>query len=97
VSRFKTGTGAFDQAVDQTKLFRDRVQSQLEKMRGEGLDVFDRRYQPVPGTNPQKYRVSWGDEYGRRCQQILEECLAAIPGCAFSVAVNTDSYLAAHN
>jgi len=97
VSRFKIGKGAFDQAVDRTRLFRDRVQAQLEEIAGAGVDVFDRRYQPIPDTRPPKFRVGWGDEFGRRCQSVLEECLAAIPGCAFSVAVNTDGYLSAHN
>lgn len=97
VSRFKIGQGAFDHAVDQARVFRDRVQAQLEEMARAGVDVFDRRYQPIANTNPPKFKVSWGEEYGRRCQQVLEACLAGIPGCAFAVAVNTDSYLAAHN
>jgi methyl-accepting chemotaxis protein len=62
-----------------------------------GIDLFDRRYVPIPNTSPQKYKVSWGDEYTRRCQQIMEDCLNAIPGCVFAVGINTDSYLSAHN
>ncbi|SIR42556.1 methyl-accepting chemotaxis protein [Aromatoleum tolulyticum] len=97
VSRFKTGTGEFDHAVDQVRSFRDRVQAQLDEMRDGRVDVFDRRYQPIPDTFPQKFKVSWGDEYGRRCQKLLEECLGSIPGCVYAVAVNTDGYLSAHN
>jgi methyl-accepting chemotaxis protein len=62
-----------------------------------GVSVFDRHYQPIPNTNPQKYKVSWGDEFGRRCQNYLEECLAEIPGCVFAVAVTDGSYLSVHN
>ncbi len=97
VSRFKIGKGAFDQAVDRTRVFRDRIQACLQEMATAGVDPFDRRYQPIPGTQPQKYKVSWGDEFGRRCQALLDECMGSIPGCAFSVAVNTDGYLSAHN
>ena len=97
VSRFKTGIGAFDRAVEHSRIFRDRIQAQLEEMSRSSIDVFDRRYQPIPDTHPPKFNTAWGDEYGRRCQQILEDCVAAIPGCTYSVAVNTDSYLAAHN
>lgn len=97
VSRFKTGVGEFDHAVEQARAFRDRVQAQLEEMKNNRVDVFDRRYQPIPDTFPQKFKVSWGDEYGRRCQRILEGCLAAIPGCSYAVAINTDGYLSAHN
>jgi len=97
VSRFKIGKGAFDRAVDQARNFRDRIQARMEEMAQAGIDSFDRRYEAIPGTRPQKYKVSWGDEFGRRCQSILEECLVAFPGCAFAIAVNTDGYLSAHN
>lgn len=97
VSRFKIGKGEFDHAVEEARAFRDRVQAQLEDMKNARFDVFDRRYQPIANTSPQKFKTSWGDEYTRRCQKILDSCVAAIPGCTFAVAVNTDSYLSAHN
>ncbi|AMO36006.1 methyl-accepting chemotaxis protein [Thauera humireducens] len=97
VSRFKIGRGAFDLAVDQTRIFRDRIQAQLEEMAASRIDVFDRRYQPIPGTNPQKFKVTWGEEFTRRCQALLDGTLGATQGAAFAVAVNTDGYLSAHN
>jgi methyl-accepting chemotaxis protein len=97
ISRFKIGRGAFDQAVDRTRAFRDRLQAALAGMAGEGKDIFDTRYQPVGKSTPPKFRVTWSDDYTRRCQPLLEECLAAIPGCAYAVGVNTDGYLSAHN
>lgn len=97
VSRFRIGHSAFDHAVAQTRIFRDRIEEQLEDIARGGIDVFDRNYQAVPGTNPPKFKLAWGDAFGRRCQRILEDSLGAIPDCVFTVAVNTDSYLSAHN
>ena len=97
VSRFKTGRGAFDLAVEQARCFRDRVQEQLEHMAQSGVDVFDRRYRPIPGTNPPKFHTAWGDEFAQRCQAILDDSLAATRHAVFAVAVNADSYLSAHN
>ena len=97
VSRFKIGTGAFDLAVDQAHHLRDSIQAQLDEMSRVGIDIFDRRYQPMGKSKPQKYSVSWGDEYTRRCQSLLENCLNSIPKCIYAVAVNTDGYLSAHN
>ena len=97
VSRFKIGSGAFDQLVNETRNFRDRVQGELEHMAAARIDVFDRNYRPLAGTNPPKFKVSWGDEFTRRCQRILDESLERARGAAFAVAVNTDSYLSAHN
>ncbi len=97
ISRFKIGRGAFDLAVDQTRTFRDRLLVELEAMSKNGSNIFDTNYQPVGSSKPQKYRVSWGDEFTRRCQSLLEECLASFPGCTYAVAVNVDGYLSAHN
>ncbi len=97
VGRFKIGAGAFDQLVNETRSFRDRVQGELEQMAAARVDVFDRNYRPMPGTNPPKFKVSWGDEFTRRCQRILDESLERARGAVFAVAVNTDSYLSAHN
>ncbi len=97
VSRFKTGRGAFDLAVEQARRFRGRVQEQLEHMAQHGADIFDRRYQPIPNTNPPKFRVSWGAEFSQRCQAILDDSLATTRGATYAVAVNSDSYLSAHN
>ena len=97
VSRFKIGTGAFDFAVAHIHGFRDEIQGQLQQMAAAGINVFDRNYKALGTTRPQKYTLSWGDEFSRRCQPILEACLSDLPKCAYAVAVNTDGYLSAHN
>ncbi len=97
VSRFKIGTGAFDFAVGRIQKFQAEIQTQLQQMADSGVNVFDKNYQPFGTTKPQKYKLSWGDEFTRRCQQILEDSLSALPHCIYAVAVNTDGYLSAHN
>ncbi len=97
ISRFTIGRGAFDAAVARTRQFRDALQRELAAMSQSGIDVFDKRYQAFGDHQPPKYRVSWGDEFARRCQRLLEDCLAAIPGCAYAVGVNSDGYLSCHN
>ncbi|MDV7398601.1 hypothetical protein RZS08_44765, partial [Arthrospira platensis SPKY1] len=90
VSRFRIGRGVFDDAVIRTRKFREQIQEQLEGIAAQGIDVFDRNYQPIKGTNPPKFKVSWGDAYGQRCQAILDNSLSSIPNAAFAVAVNVD-------
>ena len=97
VSRFRIGSGAFDNLVNETRSFRDRIQGELEQMAAARIDVFDRNYRPMAGTNPPKFKVSWGDEFTRRCQRMLDETTERARGAAFAVAVNTDGYLCAHN
>src|SRR5574343_613199 len=76
VSRFKIGRGSFDINIERVKLFRDQLQAGLEAMQARGIDVFDRNYRPIPGTNPQKYSVNYEDAYMRECQRILDDALA---------------------
>jgi methyl-accepting chemotaxis protein len=78
-------------------MFREKLQKELEEMAKSGTNIFDTSYQPFGNSKPQKYKVSWGDEYTRRCQPLLEECFNGIPQCKYAVGVNTDGYLSAHN
>lgn len=97
VSRFNIGVGTFEEIVGKTRLFRDKLKNVLGEMAHSGQDIFDKSYIPFGKNKPQKYRVSWGEEYSRRCQTLLEEALRSIPNCAYAVGVNTDGYLSSHN
>ena len=97
VSRFKIGYGNFESAMVHVANFRDKIERELSEIKRTGTDIFDKRYTPIGTTKPQKYKVSWGDEFARRCQSILEEAINRIPGCVYAVGVNTDGYLSAHN
>ncbi|GAB2179850.1 methyl-accepting chemotaxis protein [Denitratisoma sp. agr-D3] len=96
VSRFKIGKGSFDRTVDIVRTLRDGIQAELEAMAKGGINVFDHNYIPFGKTVPPKYKVSWGEEYTRRCQGYMEHCMASFPA-AYAVGVNTDGYLSAHN
>jgi methyl-accepting chemotaxis protein len=97
VSRFDIGEGNFDSVVQKVRAFRNKLQSALEEMTMRGQNLFDTNYKPLGNNKPQKYKVSWGDEYNRCCQSILEEAFQSIPSCSYAVGVNTDGYLSAHN
>jgi methyl-accepting chemotaxis protein len=97
VSSFKIGRGAFDYNVDFVRKFRDDLQNKLEEMRKRGVNVMDRNYQPIPNTNPQKFRVAYDEDYMRECQDLLDAALSNIKGGVYAVAVDINGYLTAHN
>jgi len=97
VSRFKIGIGVFDLVVARTRELRDALQAELIEMSREGIDVFDRNYQPLGNSVPPKYKLAWSEAFTQRCQKHLEAGLAATPGCNYAVGVNVDGYLSAHN
>jgi methyl-accepting chemotaxis protein len=97
VSRFKIGRGTFDQNVDVVRNFRDALQDKLFAMQARGINVFDQSYQPIAGTKPQKYSVSYEHAFMSECQSLLDEALANMKGGAYAVGVDTNGYLTAHN
>ena len=97
VSRFKIGRGAFDYNVDQVRLFRDAIREKLAGMLARGIDVFDRDYRPIAGTDPQKYSVKYEQAYVQECQELLDDALARMKGGVYAVAVDLAGYLTAHN
>ncbi len=97
VSRFKIGRGTFDFNLERVRRFRDDIQQQLVSIEQRGINIFDRNYQPISGTRPQKYRVSYDETFIRECQSLLDTALAEIKGGIYAVAVDINGYLTAHN
>lgn len=97
VSRFKIGRGTFDFNLERVRRFRDDIQARLADIERRGINIFDRNYQPIAGTRPQKYRVSYDETFIRDCQDLLDGALAEIKGGVYAVAVDINGYLTAHN
>ncbi|MGE5470686.1 MAG: methyl-accepting chemotaxis protein [Bacteroidota bacterium] len=97
VSRFKIGRGAFDFNVDQTHRFRDAVQLKLEQLVRRGVNIWDQEYRRIPGTNPQKYDVSYLQTFEQEVQPLLEDALKALKGGAYALIIDTGAYTAIHN
>jgi methyl-accepting chemotaxis protein len=97
VSRFNIGVGSFDAVVQKIRTFRNKLQEALEEMTKQGQNMFDTHYKPYGNDQPQRYLISWGEEYTRRCLPLMEEAFKSIPACAYAVGVNADGYLSSHN
>jgi len=97
VSRFKIGRGTFDYNVEAAHRFRDAIQDKLQDMRKRGVNVFDRSYRAIAGTNPPKFTVAYDEAYVHECQQVLDTALASVKGGIYAVAVDVNGYLTAHN
>ncbi len=97
VSRFKIGRGAFDFNVERAREFRDDIQVKLNELKNSGTNIWDQNYRPLPGTNPQKFEVSYLHAFEQQLQPILEGCLAKLQGGIFALIVDTQGYGAIHN
>ncbi|WP_374278084.1 methyl-accepting chemotaxis protein [Azonexus sp.] len=97
VSRFKIGRGAFDFNVERARLFRDAVQDKLDALSRSGVDIWDQNYRPQPGTDPQKYEVSYCRAFEQQVQPLLEEALSGLRGGVYALIIDTRGYGAIHN
>ncbi|GAB4352506.1 MAG: methyl-accepting chemotaxis protein [Gammaproteobacteria bacterium] len=60
-------------------------------------DLFDRNYQPIEGTNPQKFKTRFDDFTDEVLPPIQEALLAENSAIAFAAAVDENGYLPTHN
>ncbi|MEZ4600383.1 MAG: methyl-accepting chemotaxis protein [Syntrophotaleaceae bacterium] len=96
-SRFKTGRGYGEVVVTNGMDLRRKVRDMIEEMNSRGVNVFDQNYQPIPGTNPQKYRTAYDETLATRIQPLLDGLLNETKGCSFVLCVDANGYAPTHN
>jgi methyl-accepting chemotaxis protein len=97
VAHFQLGQGYLEQVVARTREFRDRCQQRLETLALQQVDVFDRNYRPVPGTDPPKYRTVYDAHCESALQALYDQLLETIDGGRFALCVDVNGYAPTHN
>jgi methyl-accepting chemotaxis protein len=80
-------------AVQIGKAFEEAVRA--GRMRLD--DLFDRNYQPVPNTNPQKFSSRFDQFTDQVLPAIQEKILEENPGIVFAAATDDKGYIPTHN
>jgi methyl-accepting chemotaxis protein len=86
----RLGAAAFDRIVARLEANTRECEKRLLQLMREGHDVFDKRYRPIPGTDPQQYGVSYGEAFERLFRPFYDQIAAEIPGCDLAVMVTRD-------
>lgn len=97
VARFRIGRGRFEQVLMQGRKVRNACQRVLMDLKARGIDVFDRHYQAVAGTDPQKYRTAYDAELEKALQSFFDRNLEALPGGIYFLCVDVNGYLPTHH
>ncbi|KOQ31842.1 chemotaxis protein, partial [Achromobacter xylosoxidans] len=69
----------------------------LEQARARGLDVFDRHYQRIAGSEPPRYHTAYDRGIDEALTQLLDSVLEAVPGGSYALLVDARGYAPAHN
>ncbi len=107
------GEGFFDQLVElqvdsaHGRMYRvareaaDAVQRAFEQALAQGRirrdDLMSRDYEPIPGTNPQKYRSKFDTFTDQVLPSIQEQVLRANPQLIFAICTDRGGYVPTHN
>ena len=75
----------------------DRLEQALHQGRLSEAQLFDRAYQPIPGTAPQQVRTAYVDLFDQLLPPIQEPVLGFDPKVVFCAAVDVNGYLPTHN
>jgi methyl-accepting chemotaxis protein len=96
VARFQVGATSFDRCLRLAEATRDQIAGWLAARLNEGLDVFDRNYQPLPGTQPQKYHTGYDRQVETALQDMYEDLMQQLAGASFVLAVDVNGYAPTH-
>jgi methyl-accepting chemotaxis protein len=96
VSRFRTGTGELEVVIQRATHWRDAMQDRIQQLASRGIDVFDRTYQPIPHTDPQKYLTCYSDLFAREFQAMVDEARRDLAS-NYAVPVDVNGYLPVHH
>lgn len=96
VALFRVGEGALEEIITRTRHCRDRIQEVLEKEHRAGLDLFDRNYRQVAGTDPPKYRTSYDDKF-TALRPLYDALVNETKGARFALCVDANGYAPTHN
>ncbi|WP_265821957.1 methyl-accepting chemotaxis protein [Geovibrio ferrireducens] len=97
VSRFKIGKGTFEQIILKADDYKSAFESKLTAYAAQGVNVFDRNYRPVKGTDPQKYSTDYDKRVEGEFQKMYDEALKTVKGCIFALCVDANGYAPTHN
>ncbi len=97
VSQFRVGQGSFEAIVFKARLHRELMAARIAELHARGVDVFDDRYRPVPGTTPPKYETSYTEAFRQELQPLYDRALADVDGAVFALCVDRNGYAPTHN
>ena len=92
---YHVGGTRYDQVFAQVCRFKAEFEEALEALAAQA-DLWDRDYQPVPGTNPPQFSIPYQPSFARKITPLYDQWLASLPGAAYTIVGNMDGYAAAH-
>lgn len=92
ISQFKTGQSKLEELINTATAFISAHHEDFESI----SNLFDKNYQSIPNTNPEKFDVSYRKQFQSKFQSAIDQ-LKKETGAAYSLFVDTNGYLPTHH
>jgi methyl-accepting chemotaxis protein len=97
LSRFKIGMGGYEAVLTKASDYKEKMEQKIEELHNRGIDVFDRNYKPIPGTNPQKFTTAYDRHFDTDLRPLYDQALERLDGVLYAACVDANGYSATHN
>jgi methyl-accepting chemotaxis protein len=97
LAAWRTGATPFDELAGRLDQFRGRCVALLRQARTDGLDVFDKAYRQIPGSQPPRYHVAYDQAIDQALQTLLDAVLDQVPHGYYAILVDMNGYAPTHN
>lgn len=93
----RTGKTSFDWLALTLQQLRSSCLKVLRQAQEQGLDIFDRQYRPISGSNPPRYHTLYDSAIEPMLQPVLDRVLAEVPAGFYAVLLDNNGYCPSHN
>lgn len=97
IGRFVLGQGELDAAISRAGRCRDRVLQVITELRNAGVNMFDRSYRPIAGTNPPQFLTGYTQRLAELAQGACDKLVKDTPGGKVAFIVDTQGYCPVNN
>jgi len=96
-SALRIGDTPFDWLVQTVQQLRSSCVKLLQQAQAEGLEIFDRQYRPIAGSNPPRYHTLYDTALEPMLQPVLDDILSRVPAGYYAVLLDENGYCPSHN
>ena len=86
-----------ESAISSANRIGEAIEQLIKSGKVDAATMFDNKYEPIPGTNPQQYRTPYIEALEQALWPIQEPLLASDERMVFCAAVDRNAYLPVHN
>ena len=97
LARYRIGQGAFEEILEARQTLAAEFGDRLTDLAQQGVDIFDRGYEPVLNTWPQKYRTRFVDRFKQAFQDLTDRSKERFDGTVYSLLIDVNGYIPVHH